>query len=93
MGKKVDAKAALFSPVEDKRVILFMVVRGFGMFLTVSGMAGIALATGPLDKIIGFEPTPIFGNTLYAFLVAFLLTVIGGAIEFVGDAFIKHLSS
>jgi len=89
MGKKIDAKAALFSPVEDKRVILFMVVRGFGMFLTVTGMAGIALATGPLDKIIGFEFT---GNTLYAFVLSFLLTVVGGAIQFVGDAFIKHLS-
>lgn len=48
------------------------------MFLLVTGMIGIAIVAGPLDKIIGFEPKPIFGNTLYAFLVSFLLTVIGG---------------
>lgn len=93
MGKKIDAKAALFTPVEDKRVILFMVAKGFGRFLSVVGLVGIALVTGPLDIIIEFGFTTIFGNTLLDFLLCFLLTVIGGAIEFFGDAFIKHLSA
>jgi len=93
MGKKIDAKAALFAPVGDKRVIIFMVVRGFGRFLGVAGMVGIAFITGPLNEIVKFEFNTIFGNTLYDFLLCFLLTVIGGAIEFFGDAFIKHLSA
>jgi len=93
MGKKIDAKAALSTPVEDKRVILFMVVKGFGMFLSVTGMVGIAFVAGPLNRILGIKIVTIFGNILLDFLLCFLLTVIGGAIEFVGDAFIKHLSA
>ena len=93
MGKKIDAKAALFTPVADKRVILFMVVKGFGRFVSVVGLVGIAFVTGPLDTIVEFGFTPIFGDKLLAFVLCFLLTVIGGAIEFFGDAFIKHLSS
>lgn len=92
MGKKIDAKAALFTPVEDRRVILFMVLRGFGRFLSIVGMVGIAFATGPLNEIVKFEFTTMFGNALYTFLLCFILTVIGSAIEFVGNAFIKHLS-
>lgn len=92
MGKKIDAKSALFTPVEDKRVILFMVLRGFGSFLSIVGTVGIAFATGPLNEIVQFEFTPMFGNALYTFLLCFVLIVIGGAIEFVGNAFIKHLS-
>nr|MDO8081189.1 hypothetical protein [Candidatus Freyarchaeota archaeon] len=93
MSKKKDWKSALSAPVKDKRIIGLMVVRGFGMFLLVAGMIGIAIIAGPLNHILGIEYCKIFGNRLLDFLLSFLLTVAGGAIEFVADAFIKHLSA
>jgi len=93
MGKKIDAKAAFSTPMRDKRVILFMVVRGFGMFLLVTGMVGIAFVSGPLNHILGVETATIYGNTALDFLLCFLLSIIGGTIDFVGDAFVKQLSA
>ncbi len=93
MAKKKDWKSALTAPVKDKRVIGLMVVRGFGMFLLVTGMIGIAIILGPLNSLLGIEYHKLFGSALLDLLLCFLLTVVGGAIEYVGDAFIKHLSA
>jgi hypothetical protein len=93
MNKGKDWKSALTTPVKDKRVIGLMAVRGFGMFLLVTGMIGIAIILGPLNHLLGMEYHKLFGNTPLDLLLCFLLTVVGGAIEYVADAFIKHLTA
>ncbi|MGQ9720598.1 MAG: hypothetical protein ACUVXA_04655 [Candidatus Jordarchaeum sp.] len=93
MSEKKSWKSALTAPVKDKRVIGLMAVRGFGMFLLVTGMIGIAIILGPLNHLIGVEYHKIFGNVPLDLLLCFLLTVVGGAIEYVAEAFIKHLST
>jgi hypothetical protein len=83
----------LSSQVKDKRVIGFMVLKGFGTFVIVTGLVGLSFILGPLNLIVKFDYTIIFGNTVYAVVFCFLLCVIGGALEFLSDAFIKYLSS
>jgi len=78
--------------IPSGKEIGFMALKGLGTFFTITGMVGISLVLGPLSGIVKFEFTTIFGNVLYDFLFCILLCVIGGAIEFVSDAFIKSLS-
>jgi hypothetical protein len=67
------------SIIPSGKEIGFMVVRGFGLFLSVSGMAGIALVLGPLNSIIkDLTFTPIFDSKGYAFLFCLLMAVVGG---------------
>jgi len=82
----------LSSQVKDKRVIAFMVLKGFGTFVIVTGLIGLSFILGPLNLIVKFEYTTIFGNTIYAVVFCLLLCVIGGALEFLSDAYIKYLS-
>ena len=91
--KKIDIKSVFSSQVKDKRVIAFMILKGFGTFLIVTGLIGLSFILGPLNIIIKFEFTTIFGNTIYDFLFCFLLCFVGGAIEFLSDGFIKYLSN
>ncbi len=79
--------------MKDKRVIGLVVVRGFGMFLLVTGMIGIAIILSLLNHLLGIEYHKLFGNTLLDLLLCFLLTVIGGAIRVRGRWFIKHSSA
>jgi hypothetical protein len=78
--------------VPSGKQIGFMALQGFGMFFTITGMAGISLILGPLNMIVKFDFTTMFGNPVLDFLFCILLCVIGGAISFISDIFIKELS-
>jgi len=90
---KINIKDVLSSQVKDKRIIAFMVLKGFGTFIIVTGLIGLSFILGPLNLIIKFDFTTLFGNTALDGVVCLLFCVIGGAMEFLADAFIKHLSS
>jgi len=92
MGK-INAKEVLSSQVKDKRIIGFMVLKGFGTFFIVTGLIGLSFILGPLNLIIKFEYTTIFGNMVYDVIICLLFCVFGGALEFFSDSFIKYLSS
>jgi len=80
------------SIIPSGKEIGFMVVRGFGLFLSVSGMAGITLVLGPLNSIIkDLTFTPIFDSKGYAFLFCLLMAVVGGALDFFANLGLKRL--
>ena len=79
--------------MQDKRIIAFMVLKGFGTFVIVTGLIGLSFILGPLNLIVNVEFTPLFGNIIYSTIFCLLLCVIGGALEFFADAYIKYLSS
>ncbi len=80
------------SIIPGKKAIGFMVVRGFGMFLSVTGMVGIALIIGPLERIVvGLEFTPVFDSKAYAFLLCLGICVVGGALDFVANLGLKSI--
>ena len=88
----MEGKTGLKSIVPGKNAIGLMVERGFGLFLTVSGMVGITLVAGPLNHILkDMTFTPIFDSKVYAFLLCLLMAVIGGAIDFFTNAGLKAL--
>ena len=88
MSQKKSGKSIIPSGKE----IGFMVVRGFGLFLSVSGMAGIALVLGPLNSIIkDLTFTPIFDSKGYAFLFCLLMAVVGGALDFFANLGLKRI--
>lgn len=90
-GEMAQAKG-MKSIIPSKKAIGFMVLRGFGMFLSVTGMAGITLVLGPLDRIlIGLEFTPIFESKGLAFLFCFLSCVVGGALDFFANLGLKNI--
>ena len=91
--KEASMKTVLFGQVQDKRIIGFMVLKGFGTFVIVTGMIGLSLLLGPLNLIVKFEFTPMFGSVLYSSIVCLLLCVIGGSMEFFADSYIHYLSS
>jgi hypothetical protein len=91
--KEASIKNVLFHQVQDKRIIAFMVLKGFGTFVIVTGLIGLSFLLGPLNLIIKFEFTPLFGSIVYSAIVCLVLCVIGGALEFFADAYIKYLSS
>ena len=74
------------------KAIGFMVVRGFGLFLSVSGMAGIAIVLGPLNSVVrDLTFTPIFESKAYAFLLCLAMAVVGGALDFVANLGLKSI--
>jgi len=78
------------SIVPGKKVIGLMVVRGVGLFLTVSGLAGITLILGPLNLVMqDLTFTPIFESELYAFLLCLLMCIIGGAMDYIAHLGLK----
>ena len=91
--KETSIKSVLFNQVKDKRIIAFMVLKGFGTFIIVTGLIGLSFILGPLNLIVKFEFTPMFGNIIYSTVFCLMLCVIGGALEFFADAYIKYLSS
>ncbi|VVB60630.1 Uncharacterised protein [uncultured archaeon] len=91
--EKTSIKTVLFHQVQDKRIIAFMVIKGFGTFVIVTGLIGLSFIIGPLNLIVKFEFTPLFGSVVYSTIFCLVLCVIGGAIEFFADAYIKFLSS
>ena len=91
--KEASIKSVIFHQVQDKRIIGFMILKGFGTFVIVTGLIGLSFLLGPLNLIIKFEFTPMFGSIIYSAVFCFLLCVIGGALEFFADAYIKFLSN
>jgi hypothetical protein len=83
-------KEVLMSGAGNPKAILGMVVKGFGLFLTVTGMVGLSLILGPLNEILKFEFTPIFGSNAYAALLCFLFTVVGGTLDFLGVGIVTY---
>jgi hypothetical protein len=90
--KETSIKSVLFNQVQDKRIIAFMVLKGFGTFVIVTGLIGLSFLLGPLNLIVKFEFTPMFGSVIYSAVFCLILCVIGGALEFFADAYIKFLS-
>jgi hypothetical protein len=89
---KMSEKKGSKSIIPGWKAIGFMVIRGFGLFLSVSGMAGIALVLGPLNSIIkDLTFTPIFESKGYAFLFCLLMAVVGGALDFVANLGLKKI--
>lgn len=85
-------KSGLKSIVPGGREIGFMVLRGFGLFLSVSGMVGITLILGPLNHIVqDLEFTLVFGSKPPAFFACFGLTVVGGTMDFIANLGLKAL--
>lgn len=91
--KETSVKSVIFNQVQDKRIIGFMILKGFGTFVIVTGLIGLSFLLGPLNLIMKFDFTPIFGSAIYSAVICFLLCVIGGALEFFSDAYIKFLST
>ena len=88
MGEKTGLKAI----VPGWKEIGFMVIEGFGLFLSVSGMVGITLILGPLDHIIqDLEFTLVFGSKPPAFFSCFGLAVVGGALSFFATTGLKKI--
>lgn len=83
-------KTGLMSIVPSGKEIGFMVVRGFGLFLSVSGMAGITIVIGPLNHILGWEPDLGISKGA-AFGACFGLAVVGGALDFFANLGLKGL--
>jgi hypothetical protein len=80
------------SIIPSGKAIGFMVIRGFGLFLSVSGMVGIALVLGPLNSIIkDLTFTLVFDSKGYAFLLCLLMAVVGGALDFVANLGLKRI--
>jgi len=80
------------SIVPSGKEIGFMVVRGFGLFLSVSGMVGMALILGPLNHILlDMEFTLVFGSKPPAFFSCMGLAVVGGALDFFANMGLKGL--
>jgi hypothetical protein len=88
----MNEKTGLESIIPGKKAIGLMVLRGFGLFLTISGMVGMTLILGPLNHIIqDLTFTLVFDSKLYAFLLCLLLAVIGGAIDFLTNEGLKAI--
>jgi hypothetical protein len=88
MAEKTGLKGIMPSGKE----IGFMVVRGFGMFLSVSGMVGMTLILGPLNHILlDMEFTLVFGSKPPAFFACMGLAVVGGALDFFAERGLKSL--
>jgi hypothetical protein len=83
-------KTGLMSIMPSGKEIGFMVIRGFGLFLSVSGMVGITLTAGPLNEILGWEPELGIGKGA-AFGACLGLAVVGGALDFFANLGLKGL--
>ena len=80
------------SIIPSGKAIGFMVVRGFGLFLSVSGLAGIAIVLGPLNSVIkDLNFTLIFESKGYVFLFCFLMAVAGGVLDFAANLGLKKI--
>jgi hypothetical protein len=87
-------KMGLKSIIPSWKEIGFMVVRGFGLFLSVSGMVGMTLILGPLNHIIqdlDINYTLVFGSKPPAFFACMGLAVVGGALDFFANLGLKGL--
>jgi hypothetical protein len=87
-------KTGLQSIMPSGKEIGFMVVRGFGLFLSVSGMVGMTLILGPLNHIIqdlDLSYTLVFGSKLPAFFACMGCAIVGGALDFFANLGLKGI--
>jgi hypothetical protein len=78
--------------IPGPKAIGFMVVRGFGQFLSITGMVGITLVIGPLDLVIGTWDFDLVADSKgITFLVCFGFCVVGGALEFFASEVLKGI--
>ncbi len=88
----MSGSSGLASIVPGGREVGLMVVRGFGLFLSVSGMVGMALILGPLNHILqDLEFTLVFGSKPPAFFSALGLAVAGGALDYFANLGLKAI--
>ena len=85
-------KTGLMSIIPSGKEIGFMVIRGFGLFLSVSGMVGMTLILGPLNHILqDMEFTMVFASKPPTFFACMGLAVVGGALDFFANMGLKGL--
>jgi hypothetical protein len=78
--------------IPGPKAIAFMVVRGFGQFLLVTGMVGITLVIGPLDLVIGKLDFDLLTDSKgITFLACLAFCVAGGVLDFVANEVLKAI--
>jgi hypothetical protein len=78
--------------IPGPKAIAFMVVRGFGQFLLVTGMVGITLVIGPLDLVIGKLDVDLLADSKgITFLACLGFCVAGGVLDFFANEVLKAI--
>jgi hypothetical protein len=78
--------------IPGPKAIAFMVVRGFGQFLSVTGMVGITLVIGPLDLVIGKLNFDLLADSKgITFLACLGFCVAGGVLDFFANEALKAI--
>jgi hypothetical protein len=78
--------------IPGPKAIGFMVLRGFGQFLLVTGMVGITLVIGPLDLVIGKLDFDLLADSKgITFLACLGFCVAGGVLDFFANEALKAI--
>lgn len=78
--------------IPGPKAIVFMVLRGFGQFLLVTGMVGITLVIGPLDVVIGELDFDLLADSKgITFLACLGFCVAGGVLDFFANEALKAI--
>jgi|APFre7841882654_1041346.scaffolds.fasta_scaffold98769_1 hypothetical protein len=78
--------------IPGPKAIAFMVLRGFGQFLSVTGMVGITLVIGPLDLVIGKLNFDLLADSKgITFLACLGFCVAGGVLDFFANEALKAI--
>jgi len=78
--------------IPGPKAIGFMVLRGFGQFLLVTGMVGITLVIGPLDAVIGDLDFDLLAESKgITFLACFGFCLAGGVLDFFANEALKSI--
>jgi len=78
--------------IPGPKSIAFMVLRGFGQFLLVTGMVGITLVIGPLDLVIGKLDFDLLADSKgITFLACLGFCVAGGVLDFFANEALKAI--
>jgi hypothetical protein len=90
--EKMSQSKGIKSIIPGKKAIGFMVLRGFGLFLSVSGMVGMTLVIGPLDLVIGKLDFDLLADSKgITFLACLGFCVAGGVLDFVANLGLKKI--
>jgi hypothetical protein len=78
--------------IPGPKAIAFMVLRGFGQFLSITGMVGITLVIGPLDLVIGKLNFDLLADSKgITFLACLGFCVAGGVLDFFANEALKAI--
>lgn len=78
--------------IPGPKAIAFMVLRGFGQFLSVTGMVGMTLVIGPLDLVIGKLNFDLLADSKgITFLACLGFCVAGGVLDFFANEALKAI--